>query len=127
MVRFVIHLDLSKGTPPVLPTYIDYLERVQPSAPGRDGLPYSDWAYAGLLGAITLYRFGIAVAQGYYPPLSFNRAQGIFLAKGEDPLDQALVTRVPGDTRPLSMKRSLNKVVAGVNKFCMRTMFAFTA
>ena len=76
----------------------------------------------------TLAEAGCALAGGALPPLAFNESIIAFPPKGTDPLDTAsAATREPGDTRPLSLKNTDNKTIAGVYNHKLRVPIAKSA
>ncbi len=60
------------------------------------------------------------LARGLPPPEGFNEAIAIFPAKGDEPADCDGVIRDPAGTRPLSLKNSDNKTLAGIANWCMK-------
>jgi hypothetical protein len=92
-----------------------YIKSVKDAAPGPDGLPYSAWGAAGDAGVETLVGVNDFLASGYSMPIEFSDQLMLFAVKGEEAEDAHEVCRSPSDTRPLSLKNSDNKLVAGIN------------
>jgi hypothetical protein len=91
-----------------------FLRFAKHAAPGPDGLPYVAWKSAGEAGARTLFLVFIALTEGSPAPLDFNDSISLFIPKGEEELDHIEILRHSEDTRPLGLKNSVNKILAGV-------------
>ena len=101
------------ATCPTPSSYSALLARARHSLPGPDGIPYAGWSAAGPLGAETRWLLGDHLAGGALPPWEFNHALQVFAPKGDQPLDDFVVLRSPEDTRPLALKNTDNKAIAG--------------
>ena len=101
-----------------------FLRSAKHSQPGPDGVPYLAWEVAGDVGAETLRGVNDFLASGYSMPITFSDQLLLFGVKGEDSDDALEVRRVAGDTRPLSLKNSDNKTIAGVNNHAAKSMLA---
>ena len=102
-----------------------FIRSVVDSAPGPDGLPYSAWDSDA--GAETLSGVNDFLATGYSMPINFSDQLLLFAVKGDEVDDAHEVCRTPGDTRPLSLKNSDNKIIAGVNNHLAKPMLAASA
>ena len=64
------------------------------------------------------------IQDGVMPTLtSFNHLRKEFIPKGESPADQEVV-RTCADTRPLALKNTDNKTIAGVNNYLRRPVLS---
>ena len=102
-----------------------FTKNLKHSEPGPDGLPYAAWDSDA--GAETLLEVNDFLASGYSMPIKFSDQLMLFAAKGEEAEDAHEVCRSPGDTRPLSLKNSDNKIIAGVNNHVAKPMLAASA
>jgi hypothetical protein len=108
-----------RGSPPSSRTFVRLLQNSVDSAPGIDGLPYSAWAANPNLSAMTLHPLaGEILCCRIAPPLAFNVVLGAFLPKGEE--GEVLGARPPEATRPLGMRNTDSKIVAGAFNSCIR-------
>jgi len=104
----------------VLPGEVaDFLARVKDSGVGPDGIPYSAWEAGGEDAALTLSGVANTMCETAVPPHRFNESLTVLPPKSTKPTDQERVIRPADETRPLSLKNSDNKTVAGVvnNRF----------
>jgi hypothetical protein len=108
-----------RGSPPSSRTFVRLLHKTMDSAPGIDGLPYSAWAANPIQSAMTLHPLaGEMLCCRIAPPLSFNVVLGAFLPKGEE--GEVLGARHAEATRPLGMRNTDSKIVAGAYNSCIR-------
>jgi hypothetical protein len=107
-----------------LQSFVDFLNSVADSATGPDGLPSSAWKAAGLEGAESLYLLFRWMAEGGNPPPSFNAGLFVFPPKGSSPDDATAVHREVKDTRPITLKNTDNKILAGVQNFALAPVVA---
>ena len=121
---YVTPWDFSEVSPPGPQDYDKLLRRLEDSAAGPDGLPYSAWHDPAGMGADTMCMVGLELARGILPPIGFNASISAFLAKGESSSDTLEVVREAADTRPLSMKNTDNKLVAGAFNLKIKTFTA---
>ena len=106
--------DFALITPPSIADY-ELIARTLPhSTPGPDGIPYSAWKAAGKHGATSLFLVGSFLMSGLNMPIDFNSSLSAFVPKGNEVLDEVLISRDAADTRPLAMKNSDNKIVGSV-------------
>jgi hypothetical protein len=123
--EFVVPFDYSTAIPPTIKSYRVFLGNAADSAPGPDGIPYAAWRAAGISGARTLYYYGHHLANGNEPHADCNMSSMVFPPKGEEPEDDANgVVRHVTAVRPLSLKNSDNKTVAGVYNHCAAPVVA---
>lgn len=97
-----------------------FLLRVANSSPGPDGIPYCAWLDLDGYGPVTLFLLSTEFMAGNLPPIVFGQALGAFLAKGENELDKWEVVRDPSDTRPLTMRNTDAKTIAGAANYKIR-------
>ena len=71
-------MNMSNVKVPDVYDYIDFLDRVEDSAAGPDGLPYSAWRAAGWIGAVTLLQSGECMRARKPPPPLFNSSLSFF-------------------------------------------------
>jgi hypothetical protein len=96
----------------------EFTKRARHSAPGPDGIPYSAWRATGRTGATVLHRTLCEMAAGIPVQSSFNESLGIFPGKGVSDEDTPnSMKRAAGDTRPLTLKNTDNKILAGTTNF----------
>ena len=105
--------ECSSILPPSSSSFIATATRAKPSATGPDGLPYAAWAHSGPTAGDTLQGLYFELAAGRHPSLSFNDSVTVFIPKGESDNDLELLARHPGETRPIGLKNSDNKTIAG--------------
>ena len=86
------------------------IARTRDSAPGPDGLPASCWRHAGAAAVTTLYELALETSSGTQLPLEFNNSLMVCIPKGDIDINNEIARRV-GETRPLSLKNSDNKVI----------------
>lgn len=90
------------------------LAKVRDSALGPDGLPFEAWRVHPIFGDV-IFACTLHVATGARMPLSFNEVLAIFAPKGEEQGDlPSSVIRKAADLRPLGLKNTGNKLVAGL-------------
>jgi len=106
--------------PPDEAVFAEIINRAKNSSPGPDGIPFIAYKASGPRATKTLFLTGLEIASGVAPPIPYNDAIQIFAPKGEDELDSELVSRAPADTRPLALKNSDNKVIAGAYNWAVR-------
>jgi hypothetical protein len=85
------------------------------SAPGPDGVPYGAWRAAPRCCRDPLYNLIdnlILSGMDHEIPELFNESNMVFIPKGDEPNDQDIVARGPGDLRPLNLSNTDNKIVA---------------
>ena len=91
----------------------DVIKRCRDSAAGPDGLPYSAWFHAPVEFRQTLYTLYVSLLEtDLQPEPCFNNAWLVLLPKGQDESDEAVISRGPGETRPLSVSNTDCKIVA---------------
>jgi hypothetical protein len=127
LTRWASKFDFRCMAPPELLDFERFLRLAKDSATGPDGLPYSAWRAAGVAGAQTLYLLYLFLADGLNPPLHFNNSFTVFTPKGEQRQDLIEVIRAPEETRPLGLKNSDNKTIAGVINNCSKPMLSRSA
>ena len=115
-----VPFDCSNVCPPNVQDYVRSAKRAKHTSPGLDGIPNAAWSAAGHVGAKTLFLVGGYLMEGYNMPLDFNSSLSIFVPKGEDPMDDVLISREATDTRPLGLKNSDNKLIGGVQNDKMK-------
>jgi hypothetical protein len=89
--------------------------RTGSSAPGPDGVPYGAWRMAPPCCRAPLYNLIdniISCDTDQELPPSFNESNMVFIPKGDEPNDQDVVERGPGDLRPLNLSNTDNKIAA---------------
>ena len=101
--------------PPDVGDYVTFIKRVKHSQPGPDGVPYEAWDMPDDSGALTLYNIGDSFHDNSPPPITFNESATLFMKKGEEEEDNVEVIREPFATRPIGMKNTDNKIVAGTH------------
>eukprot|EP00973_Karenia_brevis_P060815 8457370-Karenia_brevis.AAC.1 len=104
--------DFSAVSPPSSHTFDRFLERVQHSGPGMDGLPYAAWYHTGAFGSSLLFEVSLWLRSGRTMGIEFNDALHYFAPKGDEDLDHVEVLRSPSDTRPLGLRNTDNKSIA---------------
>ena len=85
------------------------MRRVGDTAPGPDGLAHRTWAVGR--GPVVVMEAFWALTAGQSLPRAVPESPTAFLAKGDKPEDAEAVTltRSADETRPLSLKNTLNK------------------
>ena len=109
-------LDCSSVGTPSVADYSHFLGKAAHSAPGPDGIPFAAWENCGQLGAETLFLYGAHLAGGDVPHDDFNESVMVFVPKDvteREEIDGDIV-RGPMALRPLSLKSTDNKAIAGV-------------
>jgi len=81
---------------------------------GSMGFPFRAGELEGKNAAITLTGVAHEMQRTALPPKGFNHSLTVLPPKGSEPGDADRVVRKAEDTRPLSLKNSDNKTVAGV-------------
>ena len=112
----------SKIGPPQSHDYQIYSHSCPPAMPGLDQLPYCAWDFPE--GGATLQECSFLSASGLNPATNWNQQLMIFAPKGSRESDTSgKVARTSLQCRPLSLKNSDNKIVAGVgnNRFKILT------
>ena len=83
------------------------------SGPGPDDVPYSSWRAAPPCFREAIYGAYLKMLAGAWPDEEFNNSLLPFIEKGTQIGDTAdTVVREPGQTRPLSMSNTDNKMIA---------------
>jgi exonuclease III len=93
----------------------DAILKTGSSAPGPDGVPYGAWRSAPRCCREPLFDLIDTLftsADDHELPVHFNESNMVFIPKGDDPNDQNIVERGPGDLRPLNLSNTDNKLVA---------------
>jgi hypothetical protein len=111
--RFIAHIPADMLPPPVMPSLDEVmavLGKKTDSAPGPDGLRYSAWQAAGLLGARCLHGELACMWEGEVAPTSFRSSLLCFLPKVTDGGGYCL----PEETRPIALSDTSYKVLASV-------------
>ena len=120
--KFCTKLNFQKAkirTPENIDTF---LSKTKHSAPGPDGIPYKCWHATGPKGHRTLHRALLWTYDGKEPADDFNHQMGIFAPKGSLDQDSAdSVNRTADCTRPLGLKNTDNKTLAGVTNNAIAT------
>jgi endonuclease/exonuclease/phosphatase family metal-dependent hydrolase len=111
--RFIAHIPADMLPAPVMPSLDDVklmLASKTDSAPGPDGLRYSAWQAAGLLGARCLHGKLADMWEGEAAPASFRSSLLCFLPKVTDCGGYCL----PGETRPIALSDTAYKAIASM-------------
>ena len=109
-----VPLDFSDVTMPTKENFESMLRKIKHSAPGPDGLPYAAWKAAGSAGIDTLFLLLTHSLSGLPLHIEYNQSLTVFIPKGEEDEDTPTsVVRRAVDTRPLTLKNSDNKLIAG--------------
>jgi hypothetical protein len=95
-------------------TFSRILYSMPDSAPGPDGVPYSAWARADDHIAQHLFQYYCEVLEGKPLPDNFNHGNVVFIPKGDYEGDDIQIRRAPGDTRPISLSNTDNKLLAAI-------------
>ena len=95
----------------------ELVARPRDGAPGPDGIPYAAWRLAGIPFMDILFEAYTAFIEGHSLPNKFNECLLVFIPKGEDIIDNNLVARSPGLTRPISLSNTDSKLFALVVYF----------
>ena len=77
-----------------------------------------------MTGATTLAKVGEHLRAGLAMPIDFNQSVSCFPPKGDCEGDEIECVRWACDTRPLSLKNSDNKIVAGSTNITIRNVVA---
>ena len=126
--NFCPPIDFSNTHLPTERDIMEFLKRTKHSAPGPDGIPYSCWLAAGEQGARILHRILVSMCNGKSPPVGFNDMLGIYLPKGSlDGDTKHSVNRTGDCTRPLGLKNTDNKSVAGAVNYTISPTIAKAA
>ena len=112
--QYMASYNFDDAYPPSKHDFVRYLKHVSHSSPGVDGLPYCAWRAAGQPGVDTLFGAGAHMQDGGVMELDFNIAVHLFPPKGEEEGDEDQVIRDPESTRPLALRNSDSKIIAGV-------------
>jgi hypothetical protein len=114
----VIHWDWGKATPPSRNSIRNFIRRLKNSAPGLDGLPYAAWANGGEASLDYIIALLNQMLAGRPSPSEVNFGLFVFIPKSQDGAQlvngRMVVTTGATDLRPLTLKNSDNKIVAGV-------------
>jgi len=109
-------LDCSSLGTPSVADYSNFLGKAAHSAPGPDGIPFAAWENCGQLGAETLFLYGAHLAGGDVPHDDFNESIMVFVPKDVTDREEIEgdIVRGPMALRPLSLKNTDNKTIAGL-------------
>eukprot|EP00959_Pyramimonas_sp_CCMP1952_P093647 1959635-Pyramimonas_sp.AAC.1 len=110
--KFGGQMDFSDIPPPTLAGMRARIQKLEDCAPGPDRLPYAAWRH-GPMAAELLDEYLWWMMEGNSPMSSFNAVLGIFIPKGEEEGDQGGAVRDVQSLRPLGLKNSENKILAG--------------
>ena len=111
---FAVKLAIPEHAIPTVAAIQAFLRKAKHSAPGPDGIPYRCWHFTGKKSAKTILRAMIAMMSGRKPPQGFSDSWSIFLPKGAQDDDTAASVQRSGEcTRPLGLKNTDNKTIAG--------------
>lgn len=125
MARTFVHpTDASAWTTPSPAAIRASLRRARDTAPGPDGVPYSDWKNAGPRAHSVLARLLVRMTAERAAPARFSDAIAAFLlpkgAAPHDPPNSGQRARRPENTRPLALKHTDCKTVASTINFLIR-------
>ena len=102
------------------------INRTRETAPGEDGIPYEAWKFSPM-GAETLFRVMLWLAEGRLMPYRFNAVLTVCLPKGSKDEDQTDIIRDVCETRPIGLKNSSAKIVALALNFAVARAVANAA
>jgi hypothetical protein len=88
---------------------------------------YAAWNDKSMFGARTLYLLFLDMCCGKAPPLSFNDSSIAFAIKDDKPEDPVDTIRAAKDLRPIGLKNTDNKIIAGVINGAIAGPFASAA
>ena len=97
------------------------------SSPNRDGIPYLALSRAGTIAHETLFYVTLWLASGCAKPISFNDSVTLCVPNGSAENDAREVVRDPFGLRPISLKNTDNKIIAGACNLCMGRSFGVGA
>ena len=117
---FSSSFDFTGIAPPNKSMVKRFWEHSGNGATGPDGIPYECWRKTGDTGAIIIVNVTGWLAQGRLLDIGFNDGLQVFLAKKEKPSDDIEVRRSFDETRPLTLRNTGNKTVAGITAFALK-------
>ena len=123
-----IKWDWSECRPPTSDTIICYLILLSNSAPGRDGIPNAAWKALASCSCIVSHIWTLLVtflAGGVLPP-NFNHGLFVFIPKAVGAMIEAIFCH-PSELRPLTLKNTDNKIIAGILNWCIHPIIVKTA